>query len=722
MSIPIRVEAPDPEMLSGVSVTEWRGGFQAALPVKVHRDGNALVLTAEADCRAGSALVFESPKGIGVASLDEHCSAGVHVRLSIRSDVSAHFVTPRGAPRPRWGMIRLGRCGVEGQTIEVPFAIHQDLLQTAVPAECGGVSLYVAGYAPIHPAVQEIRGGTSYDLGVLTLRPGAAVVLRVRSGRRGDPLEGVRVTAVRASQLAAVRGTLNLESLSLGSAVTNAAGWARLTGLPDDRLVFLLNARGRKYPQMSEEYELPAGNETVIDDVILQPAANILVTLSVPDRLRDVVSLDAVELGATDDMRWPAHVPIRADLTPAGAVLADVPPGRYRLHATGRIKQGFALRVGEADITVTSGVDQTVPLTLNGSLYSGRVTRSGLAVAGTINLKPADRSTSRRPSVARLDTDGDFYVLLDGPGKYSVYVQTPNHDSVTLGEYVEFGDAGAPVEIELPAGRLTGRVVDSAGTAVTGVIVTARQNVAEPAAEVAGLAGEDGSFTLEGVSSGAWEVSAESQSERSEPLLVAIEDDDVEGITLVVDPTYSVNLRVIDVGGEPLRDVFVTAEFPRVGAEPKVYGGGSRLNGEVNFRLARSEQSKPTNVVLRANDGRLACETLTLNHDQIIQLPSFTGAARIVIAAGFTEAGARNWLIAPSGCAVPFVVRPEMESGGEESMLFRRLVPGEWRFVQSHSPEELAAVLAGRGALLAPIKRFVVARGITTRVPVSPAN
>lgn len=715
-AVSIRIKALDLEMLADIALTEWHDGAPTTLPVTTKNDGGDVLLTTVASCKAGNTVAVESAKAIGAGVFDGFCTEPLHVTLRNRAIVSARVSSPRGAVVPRTGTLRFTKCGADGEAIEIPFAMTGDHLRLGVPAECGALSVRVAGFAPIHPMTRELRAGDVHDLGLLSLRKGAAAVLRVRSARNAEPLESVRITAVRASNRSAIRGKLEIESASLGSAVTDSAGWARLTGLPDDRVVFSLHASGRKYPQWSEEYELPAGDETVIDDLTLEPAANVLVTLSVPARLREDVVLSEVELLADENTQWPTREPMRAELTPAGAVLEDVPPGRYLLHATGRIKNGFALKVAETTVSVVAGVDQQIPLTLTDTLYSGRVTRAGLAVKGTINLKPADRRSSHRPAVSRLDGDGNFHVLLDGPGNYSVFVQTPNHDGIALGHYVEFTDPDEAVEVELPTGRMAGRVFDSAGNPVTGVMVTARQQIAEPAAEVAGLNTDDGRFTLEGVTAGTWEVFAESKSERSEAVIVAVGSSDVDGISLVVDPTYPVAINVVGAGGEPLDNVFVQTEFPRNGAPPKLYGGMTHNSGQVKFRLLRSEQSIPTNLVFVTDDARLSCAIRTLTGDQRVEIPSYTGDARLVLPPRFSKQGSRNWLISPAGCGVPFVVKPRVEQNGDESLLFRGLTPGQWTFVQAQSPDETALVLSGRGSSLVPIRKFVVERGKTRLV------
>jgi hypothetical protein len=702
-------------------VSHWRDGVRSDVAATPQQVSGGVLLTMSASCVAGTIVMVESSKEIGTALLERGCEEPVRVRLTERASVAARISVPRGTRPPRSGSLRLAKCAADAASVEIPFAISDSRMRTSVPAGCGEMTLHAAGFVPVRLSSQALKVGDSRDLGTVTLPEGAAAVLRVRAGSDAVPLEGVRIIAMRTNDLAAMRRELEVERFALGTTVSDASGWARLTGLPEGRVIFLLHGRGRKRPQVSEPYELVAGEETVIDDLVLETPANVFVTMSVPESLEDALELHAVELEGAGHTHWPSRVPIRAELTLTGTVVEDVPPGTWTVRATGRLKNGFALHLGETTIDVVAGVDRQVTLALTDTLYHGRVTRGGQSVNGTINLKPADKQSNRRHVVAKMRGDGEFQVLLEGKGEYAVSVQDSGRRSVTLDHYVTFDDPNDEITIELPTGNeIRGRVVDSAGSPVEGVSVSAVQQIAEPAGSVGVKSSADGRFVLDGVVPGRWKLIADSKNERSEPVMVAVGEDDVDGITLVVDPVQTVKIRVVDMTGAPLSLVKVGAEFLAPGAVQPQYQGSLARRGEVEFRLSHAQQATPTNVVVQTvPDGRLSCEVLRLDSDQTIQVGPHAGEVRLIARQWVRKAGARNWLVSSSGCAVPFFARAEHESIGHEALVFQRLAAGRWTYVETHNAEELGAIFTGRGSSLTPIKTFVVEPGKTTRVDLS---
>ncbi len=710
---------------ASLRVSRWRDGARFELGATHEQKPAGTLLTVPEACVAGSMVMIESSTMIGTAMLEGSCNDPVHIKLAERASVTGRIGVTQGAQLPRSGSLRFAKCAGSVATMEVPFEISKARLRTTVPAGCTEMTLRAAGFVPLRIPTPLLEAGENRDLGTITLLEGAAAILRVREGRDATPLENVQITAVRPSDLSSMRSQLDPEAVALGTAVSDAAGWARMAGLPEGRVIFLLQAAGRKRPQVSEPYELEAGEETVIDDLVVETPANVFVTVSVPPQLEGALELHAVELTGTGHTHWPSRVPMRAESGPMGTVVEDVPPGTWVIRATGRLKNGFALRIGETTVDVAPGIDRHVTLTVNDTLYHGRVTRGGVAVTGSINLNPADKESRLRTAVAKLGRDGGFQVLLEGKGQYAVSVQDSGRRSVRLGHHVTFDDPDDEVEIELPTGReIRGRVVDSAGTPVAGVGVSAEQQMVQPAGVIGVQSSANGEFVLDGVGSGRWELQAHSKNERSEPMIVAVGEGDLEGITLVVDPVQTVKVRVVDLTGAPLPMVNVTVEFLALGAtKPQFYGNLTRARGEVELRLSRLQQATPTSIVTHtAPDGRLSCEMRRLDSDQTIRIAPHAGSVRLIAPRWMRKAGADNWLVSSTGCAVPFYARVEQESHGQEAMVFRRLAAGTWTYVETHNVQELSAVLTGRGTSLPSITTFVVHSGKTTKVAVPQNN
>nr|MDQ3282074.1 carboxypeptidase-like regulatory domain-containing protein [Acidobacteriota bacterium] len=490
-------------------------------------------------------------------------------------------------------------------------------------------------------------------------------------------------------------------------------------GLPaQERLVFLLRPQGRSQPQVTEPYSIEAGEETILRDVALEEASRIFVDVTVPKSVADVVELHSVTLHPVDDNHWPRHLPLQAVIAGNRAAIDDVPPGTWEVRATGRLVNGFALKLAAEKIDVSPGSERYVVLTVADALYRGRVTRAGAPVRGTLNLRPV---SAGEPAVAKLDAEGEFRVLLASPGEYVATVQDAEKHMVKLRDRVRFSDASTRVEITLPLGTIAGRVVDSAGVPVAGVFVNAREQAQDGGGESSARAAADGSFVVKSTYAGKWELVAESTRQRSEPEVVFASDGAVEGVTLVVDDTRVVNIEVVDSTGTLMRFASVDAEFAVAGsAQPQTFGMRTGRDGRVTLRLTDAQRAAPANLVVRdLPGGVLSCELRRLNADQTVRVPALTGELRL-IAPRWIATVARNWLVSASGCAVPFFAHVERERSGGEAMVFARLRTGTWRYVQTRAPEELRLVLTGRGQLLPAIATFTVDPLKTTRVNVNP--
>lgn len=709
-SLILRIPAPRNET-ERLVVSHWHGAVRQELTGARTQTTAGILLNAHAPCTRGDAILVESSGRIGVATLDPPCAQPIDVTMHERVPVTVSLAFPRGTKSPAGGIIRLSRCESSSTAIDVPFAVIRSRVQTGIPARCSEASLHVDGFAPVAFA-PTVNG----DVGPLQLKPGAAAVLRVRARRDARPLAGVRVYAVRAHQLRAMRNELAPEQVALESAVTDAAGWTRLVGLPEEEIVFLLAGAARTNPQVSEPYVLRAGEETVIEDVLFDEPANVFAIVSVPDTMKTALELDSVELRPAVHNPWPPQIAIRGVLSESGATVRDVPAGAWTVRATGRLKNGYVVRLAQTSIDVLSGIDRHVTLSVTEKLYRGRVIRGDSGVSGVLNLKHTDRRSGIPGAVAALGADGAFAVLLERSGKYSAHVQDTTGSGVMLGKHVAFDDPDQEISIELPAGRIQGRVIDGTGAPVAGALVSATQQFAEPRTTSFARNQPDGAFTLENIGAGSWEIVAETSGGRSESASVSFDESDPEGVILVLEPTERVTVHVVDGTGTPVRDAFVTVEFPRAGSPPsKTYIQTTGGDGGAGFRLSRAERSALTNVVVATTDLRLSCALRRLDRDQTLTIAGVGGEVRLV--GRQIPPGAQAWLVSSSGCGVPFLgTRVETEKTGERTVVFPRLAAGTWSYVETRNGEEVARLLTGRAATLTPLETFSVESGKSTRV------
>jgi protocatechuate 3,4-dioxygenase beta subunit len=270
----------------------------------------------------------------------------------------------------------------------------------------------------------------------------------------------------------------------------------------------------------------------------------------------------------------------QAEIEPDGwARMASVIPGTYRVEVT---CQDHVDRDDYPTITVkdrdapplTWEVDKGARARLEVVDTKGRaVTKASVWVSPV-----ADGGSTR--NVERAEADGTFLVTGLKPGRYqfSVQAQTGGYASqeitVTLGREER-------VRIELPlAGIIEGVVEDEAHRPIANVRVVAIGSGYKAARSL-----DDGTFTLQGLPSGEYEVRLADRAPRlgtdepddSPSVKVTVNAPDRAKITLTVKGrNATIEGRVLDGAGHPVTDAFIDYAPAAGGSGVPRYGGGSR--------------------------------------------------------------------------------------------------------------------------------------------------
>ncbi len=156
---------------------------------------------------------------------------------------------------------------------------------------------------------------------------------------------------------------------------------------------------------------------------------------------------------------------------------------------------------------------------------------------------------------ARSDDEGKFQVFLPQAGDWSVHISSTeppvNREIPKLAIQPKPDTNVAELAIDLPNTKLRGRVVDEAGTAVAGALVSVQSagSVEEP--RVQERADGEGQFEILGLPSGPVQVGADAAGDRSSDLIIATITDDQElpPVTLTLRPRLRISGTVAWPGG-----------------------------------------------------------------------------------------------------------------------------------------------------------------------------
>jgi hypothetical protein len=695
--------------LSAARVIFWTDDGAERVDAELAPASGGTLLTLARPCASGD-VTIEIAEAIGAVAIRD-CSASASLALHPKAAIAARFTAPPGTKLPARGTARTLTCD-----LAIPFAINEGSATIAVPAKCGAVVLAMSTFAPVAIAARDLAANRAHDTGSVQLREGGAILARVR-GIDGAPLAGVTVKAHRRAEVENLRGMTPADSIAtLATGVTDERGWTRIYGLPAEELVFSLRAPKRARAHLSDAFRIRTGEELVLDDLTLPPPASVAVTINLASDVEESLFVHSVEAVPAEGNAWPARSSVAAMADGARSVrIDDVPPGAWKIRALGRLAGGTLAILGERRVDVEPGVDQNLTIDVADRVYRGRVVRGTSAVRGTLELQPAKRDDNRRTALATLDDDGGFHVLLERAGDYVASVQeTSAKRGARLGSVIRFEDPDDEVIIELPAGRISGRVVRADGAPVADAAISAhRAGTDAMRGDMSGAqSAADGTFALESIGAGTWSLRASVSGAAIEDVVVTASGGETSGITLLVAPTRRTSIRVLEAAGNPARNAFVVLEPPPSDAALPPTAILRRTNGDgvVDMTIPHHLETNPTNVYFMTADQRLSCATLRVDADRTIRLPATHGIVRLRRKAWAPPAAVALRLVSADGCSVPFAgARVE-----GRDMIVRGLASGSWHFVELSSPQQRLFAFTGRASLLAPMTTFTVEPGKTT--------
>jgi hypothetical protein len=416
---------------------------------------------------------------------------------------------------------------------------------------------------------------------------------------------------------------------------------------------------------------------------------------------------------------WRGAVAVRVPLSAAEGVSVHLPTtGEWRFQLAVE-RQSLASVVAEQDRVVQSGEPVTVGFDVKLSRYRGQVRLGGQPVA--VNLQFSRSTGNHPPAYSHSDDNGQFAIDLTEPGSYQVRATSADESIATFME-VQAWDPSVPLDLELPRGTITGIVLSHGGAPDVNARIELGRLGAEDTASYVPIrtqADKDGTFRLDGVAPGRWELVAISGPAASEPAVVTVDENRTTKVTLKTQPVQYALGRVTTRSGNA-----VPGADGMLWTVPKGLSGGTggagiafrtdlsgrfraklsragveRVNIFVNapgrgvYASMRNVDSAPIDVVLPDGNGELR-----------ITVPNTVDANRLNVLCLLSDDGGIISLSSILGTGAAYL----MGGAGSRQVIIPRLASGEWMLARFASVSEGIAYFAGGGGAMTVLESIQV--------------
>jgi hypothetical protein len=666
-------------------------------------------------CSEQDTYVVQSSSLFGTTLPGMKCSDAMRVRLHQRATMRIQLRAPEGSRVPASGVMRVDNCdAVRPELVAiVPFAIERGTAEIPLPAGCVQPQILAGDFAPLQLRRISLAPGKVHQAGSQTLRRGAALLARALSSEDLRPLSGIEVSVVAADDADAIARSAADGRLPRPDGRTSSDGWVRLYGITPGNVIVALRSPHGRFPQFSAPYELRAGQETLLDRLLFDPPGSLRVTVAVQEDVRAAMTLDSIA-ATSESGPWPPGVALTAPVDQQNtSYFEELPPGRWRIVASGRIGRSQPSELGHQFATIHPGADAAAAITITDRLYRGTVTLAGEPRQGRFYLRPVKDST-RRIAAGEADSDGEFSVVLEGPGDYRVQFQTENSVITPLRAYT-FADPDRSVRIDLPAETIAGRVIDRDGQPVSGAFVEARlRDDSAGLVRVNARASADGTFVLEGVDAGAWRLHAETGSRRTaETRIEVLTHTHVRNVTLAFGAEVEVVGRVLGANGAPLAGTYVQV-VPSALVRATGLSDTTLPSGEFRISVPDAQPNTSAAIWFITDDQIVGSVRRTLSEPVQIRVPANTGAIRLRRESSWRSKSVHGRFVTDDGSFFPFMLGAKIESSiadRQDVLVLNRVIPGTWRYVEARTPAELALLERGEAVALPVVATLVVRPG-----------
>lgn len=711
----------------GLRITTWTGESEKATRYSIEDVSGGVRFRLADGCASGARFLIATERQVGTSGpFSEPCSSAVRVELHPAARGRVLLRPAAGAPPPKGGIVETEFCS--NRTL-LAFPVHIDkggYAEFPMPAGCITATLYPGRFAPLPLGRTVTNSGAIRDFAERQLVAGGVVLARI-AAPDGTGIDGVRVGAINEDDLSTDPARLSSEHGDSSFFVTRNGGWVRLVGLPTGKsIIFVMRQTGRRTPGLSEPYKIEAGRQLIIDPLPLPPPARVEVDVNIPsDAVKAGLRLLFVSAASTGENPWPKRSPLFANMIGTHAEFDDLPPGMWTINILGSIGEGVATELAKETLILAGGESRIVALNVTSGVQRGRVLYSGRGVRGSLTF----RTKRSAPITIHLDAEGRFVAPLRSD-TYSVeFSQRPDEGKlgyVTLADVRVSGD-DRPVDIELPDGRIRGRVM-TADAPVGGVHVVAASmhyprvpdgNLTDLRLET--ISDRDGTFAFDVVAEGSWAVEASDGGRSSERVNIDIHQHQaVDDITLELQKNETITGQVITATGEVAASSDVVIALPVNGRMPIMTAARTGPRGDFSIQVRPEQVDAFANIKVRMRDGSASCVRQTLRDPLLVQLPPM-GDVELEWPHAEPAPAIMEILAAADGStlSIPFCSTSRITRDGHHVLRIRGIGAGVWRYVVARTNAQAAAILHGSPDTVPALATFSVLPGTVAHVTVT---
>jgi RNA polymerase sigma-70 factor (ECF subfamily) len=443
-----------------VAVTDGAGPVANAWVRCAPTDGDVVIVKTASDGHASIDLA--AGQWSIAASAEGHEPAATNLAVAAGRDDNVQLVLERGG-QPLTGIVtdmtggviagarvdatRLRANAEAGSAVAVAFSDDEGRYKLSVGAGALLVAASHPEYASQSRHLDLGPGGATADFALV---PGGAIEGVVRDAHTNQPVAGAEVRAFSGSPAIEIESDVRVVK-------SDAAGKFRFAGLRPGGYGITARANSRR---SRVPLEVGVGVAEELTDLVVLVDGTATIRGKVVDEGGAPASKVTVHaFGAADGDE------VISDA--AGAfVLEGLPPARWALSGT----SDSYIADGQAIVELEkSDVDGVVVHVRRGLVVQGHVEPRDVC---DVEISNAERDGLPRHYSRTTNADGAFDFAPFGSGTATLVARCPNGDQGTITVAVAAG-AGETIVPVAPGGSIKGRVVDTAGKPVAGVMVSA---------------------------------------------------------------------------------------------------------------------------------------------------------------------------------------------------------------------------------------------------------